>query len=146
MQGSFTCRTYTHRYVLYVIFEPFKMDYRGIPWTLNCLGLFFTYCNSAWTITLVLDEIRQILKPKGTLKDRLSIWWSDIWNKFDCFGFLIFVLSIIYRLILITQGRFQRLPKVKGVSGIQPLENKLKPDKMNPQLIAGFKEQPSAAH
>ena len=122
------------------------MNYRGIPWTLNCLGLFFTYCNSAWTITLVLDEIRQILKPKGTLKDRLSIWWSDIWNKFDCFGFLIFVLSIIYRLILITQGRFQRLPKVKGVSGIQPLENKLKPDKMNPQLIAGFKEQPSAAH
>ena len=94
----------------------------------------------------MLDEIRQILKPKGTLKGRLSIWWSDIWNKFDCFGFLIFVLSIIYRLILITQGRVQRLPKVKGVSGIQPLDNKLKPDKMNPQLIAGFKEQPSAAH
>ena len=48
-----------------------------------------------------------LLAQKGTLKDRLSIWWSDIWNKFDCFGFLLFVLSIIYRLILITQGRIQ---------------------------------------
>ena len=61
---------------------------------------------------MVIDEIRQIFKPKGTLKDRLSIWWSDIWNKFDCFGFLLFVLSIIYRLILITQGRIQSFLKV----------------------------------
>ena len=45
----------------------------------------------AWTATLIIEECRQIWVHSGTWSNRVDRWWSDLWNKMDFFGYLLFV-------------------------------------------------------
>ena len=45
----------------------------------------------AWTASLIFEEIRQILHEPGSSK--VTTWWSDLYNKFDFIGYLLFILG-----------------------------------------------------
>jgi hypothetical protein len=44
-----------------------------------------------WTATLIFEEIRQILHESG--KTPVAAWWKDLYNKFDFFGYALFIIG-----------------------------------------------------
>lgn len=58
-------------------------------WT-ECLLIF-------WTVTLIFEEIRQILQEPGTQK--LRSWWSDLYNNFDFLGYILFMAGIVLKIM-----------------------------------------------
>ena len=54
-----------------------------------------------WTCCLAVEEIRQIKEYQCGLFSKIQFWFSDIWNKFDCFALLVFFLAVIYRITIL---------------------------------------------
>ncbi|XP_069123673.1 transient receptor potential cation channel subfamily M member-like 2 isoform X2 [Argopecten irradians] len=54
-----------------------------------------------WTVTMVIEEIRQVLtRDQRSLLHKLRSWSSSIWNRFDLVMYLLFLLSVILRFVL----------------------------------------------
>ncbi|XP_053387178.1 transient receptor potential cation channel subfamily M member 2-like isoform X2 [Mercenaria mercenaria] len=54
-----------------------------------------------WTITMLIEEIRQVLSnDKRSLLYKLRGWFGSMWNRFDLAMYLIFLISVILRFTL----------------------------------------------
>ncbi|XP_052077425.1 transient receptor potential cation channel subfamily M member 1-like isoform X4 [Mytilus californianus] len=59
------------------------------------------YASWGWTLSLAIEEIRQILQTnKGSLLKNLKYWAKDVWNIFDIVMYLMFLLSVVLRCLL----------------------------------------------
>ncbi|VDI40342.1 Hypothetical predicted protein [Mytilus galloprovincialis] len=54
-----------------------------------------------WTLSLAIEEIRQILQTnKGSLLKNLKFWAKDVWNIFDITMYSCFLMSVVLRCLL----------------------------------------------
>ncbi|XP_021379559.1 transient receptor potential cation channel subfamily M member 1-like [Mizuhopecten yessoensis] len=59
------------------------------------------YVTWGWTITMVIEEVRQVLtRDQRSLVHKLRSWYSSVWNRFDLIMYLLFMLSVILRFVL----------------------------------------------
>ena len=48
-----------------------------------------------WTGTLVISEIQQISVHEGTLRNRVSQWWREVWNQIDFLAYSLFIAGVV---------------------------------------------------
>ncbi|KAK3091596.1 hypothetical protein FSP39_021023 [Pinctada imbricata] len=54
-----------------------------------------------WTLTMVLEEIRQVLsKDQQSIMYKLRNWFGSVWNRFDLIMYTLFLTSVILRFAL----------------------------------------------
>ncbi|CAC5400752.1 TRPM5 [Mytilus coruscus] len=59
------------------------------------------YLTWMWTLSLLLEEIRQIVQTnRGSLGHNLQYWATNVWNIFDIIMYLLFLLSVFLRCLL----------------------------------------------
>ncbi|XP_060552910.1 transient receptor potential cation channel subfamily M member 2-like isoform X4 [Ruditapes philippinarum] len=64
-------------------------------------GSMVEYVVWGWTITMLLEEIRQVLSnDKRSLWYKIRGWFGSMWNRFDLAMYMIFLLSVILRFTL----------------------------------------------
>ena len=52
------------------------------------------------TASLIFEEIRQVLHEPGSSK--VTTWWSDLYNKFDFFGYILFIIAFALKFYSVT--------------------------------------------
>ncbi|WAQ96697.1 TMP2L-like protein [Mya arenaria] len=61
----------------------------------------FEYIIWGWTVTMFLEEIRQLVaSDRRSLLYKMRSWSGSLWNRFDLSMYLIFILSVILRFTL----------------------------------------------
>ncbi|CAG2246289.1 TRPM1 [Mytilus edulis] len=80
-------------FALFVLTDLYPLSERP-PSTLE-------YLTWVWTLSLALEEIRQILQTnRGSLTQNLQYWAKDVWNIFDIVMYFLFLVSVILRCLL----------------------------------------------
>ncbi|CAG2246292.1 TRPM3 [Mytilus edulis] len=63
----------------------------------------FEYMTWLWTLSLAIEEIRQIAQPsKGSFQRNIVFWAKNVWNIFDMLMYLLFFVSVMARCLLIS--------------------------------------------
>ncbi|CAC5368004.1 TRPM3 [Mytilus coruscus] len=80
-------------FTLFVLTDLHAIDDGGIS--------VYEYITWGWTVTMVTEEVRQILmKEQLSLLYKLRSWWGSVWNKFDLIMYILFLSSFIMRFSL----------------------------------------------
>ena len=50
-----------------------------------------------------MEEIRQINQNQVKFSSKIRLWFSEIWNRFDFAGLVIFLIAVIYRFAIVVE-------------------------------------------
>lgn len=91
MNAPKTIYSYTFlSFIIYLILYAYvlTMEFCTLPRAPECALII-------WTGTLVISEIQQISVHEGTLRNRVSQWWREVWNQIDFLAYSLFIAGVV---------------------------------------------------